>query len=736
MAANKLTAWYVQPKFLFLVFSFANLLLFIDRGIIPGATNEFNAFIKSNVETSTPDVFLGLLQSAFIVGLAIGSAIFGHMIHHYGRFFLTGIGCFIWTIAVVMSGLSRYADSYTFLILARMLSGVGEASLQVSIPPWIQQTAPKKETGMWLAIFYTAVPVGTALGYAYSSLMAEAFGWEWAYFVEGMIMFPLVVFTFFISPYFPLEHDAHHHSSADSIAVNGESISGRKTSFIDTMEASDKLQIHKDRSPMAKRTTKATAGSSNSSRNNSKDSPAVSAGLDLGLEEEGGGAHGRLNSTASEGSWRMHSVSSTGGSEDSSPVDNNRRRTKPPTFVEEFGIVLSKPLFLCLVAAYAAQTAMLIGLSTFGSALLMGIGYFNSESESSTTFGGLICISGVISTPLGGLVLDRMTKQAKQKARPQLLLQEQQREQQQQQARAGTGAGTGAGNDGENGGDASVAGPLYSQQSIERDVNICTSSSDDGAEEGQQTGTSSNRRASHSSVVSAGQLEEEFAAYDDSDFVKRLKMDTLLKINIWSSVIGAALLIVVYWTPNEFTFLAFVTIGVGFMFFCTPAINLGFMLSVPKANQSFALAMMVVFMHALGDVPSPVIVGLIKDKLAPGCIADEDDDGEGAATSDECRDDAPGLRLTILLVNLWLIWCVVFFALAWYLNHFHRQWVDNCTYCQPATDAQPPGICCAASVCPGHEGGEASPAAYWARKRRDEEEENTHKERLLGNVTE
>ena len=37
-------------------------------------------------------------------------------------------------------------------------------------------------------------------------------------------------------------------------------------------------------------------------------------------------------------------------------------------------------------------------------------------------------------------------------------------------------------------------------------------------------------------------------------------------------------------------------------------------------NQSFGLAMMVVFMHALGDVPSPVIVGLIKDTLAPGCV--------------------------------------------------------------------------------------------------------------------
>ena len=43
------------------------------------------------------------------------------------------------------------------------------------------------------------------------------------------------------------------------------------------------------------------------------------------------------------------------------------------------------------------------GLSTFGSAFMMGLGYFNTESESSTIFGALICMSGIVSTPLGGI---------------------------------------------------------------------------------------------------------------------------------------------------------------------------------------------------------------------------------------------------------------------------------------------------------------------------------------------
>lgn len=79
---------------------------------------------------------------------------------------------------------------------------------------------------------------------------------------------------------------------------------------------------------------------------------------------------------------------------------------------------------------------------------------------------------------------------------------------------------------------------------------------------------------------------------------------------------------------------------------------------------------------------------MCKDTLAPGCVGDEDDDGAAAATSDECRDDASGLRLTILMVDLWLLWCVFFFGLAWFLNHYYRKQVEKMNYCAPQ------GLCC------------------------------------------
>jgi hypothetical protein len=50
----------------------------------------------------------------------------------------------------------------------------------------------------------------------------------------------------------------------------------------------------------------------------------------------------------------------------------------------------------------------------------------------------------------------------------------------------------------------------------------------------------------------------------------------------------------------------------------------------------------------------------------------------------------------MFLVNLWLLWCVFFFALAWYLNHYHKKRVESFTYCMPATAHSRAGFCCRA----------------------------------------
>lgn len=99
------------------------------------------------------------LTGSFIGGYSVASISFGHLVHRYPPFKLMCVGLIIWVVAVVLSGL---APNFWVMVAARVLSGVGEASFQTVVPPYIDDNAPNNQRGLWLSAFYLAIPVGTA----------------------------------------------------------------------------------------------------------------------------------------------------------------------------------------------------------------------------------------------------------------------------------------------------------------------------------------------------------------------------------------------------------------------------------------------------------------------------------------------------------------------------------------------------------------------------------------------
>jgi hypothetical protein len=77
--------------------------------------------------------------------------------------------------------LSATAPSYWVLVLARVLSGAGEGSFQTVVPPYIDDHAPPAKRGLWLALFFCGIPVGTALGNVYGGFISTALSWRWAF---------------------------------------------------------------------------------------------------------------------------------------------------------------------------------------------------------------------------------------------------------------------------------------------------------------------------------------------------------------------------------------------------------------------------------------------------------------------------------------------------------------------------------------------------------------------------
>src|SRR4029078_6747348 len=87
------------------------------------------------------------------------------------------------TLAAVGCGA---ATPFTLLIVARALTGVGEASYTVVTPSLISDFYPVDRRGRALALFYAAIPIGSAFGFILGGAINAAWGWRAAFFVAGV----------------------------------------------------------------------------------------------------------------------------------------------------------------------------------------------------------------------------------------------------------------------------------------------------------------------------------------------------------------------------------------------------------------------------------------------------------------------------------------------------------------------------------------------------------------------
>jgi len=124
----------------------------------------------------------GSLSTLFILSYSLVSPVAGWLADRKPRFQLAAVGVFVWSLATFGSGL---APTFLALVVARALTGVGEASYVVITPSLVSDYYPPARRGRALAIFYAAIPVGSALGYVLGGAINARFGWRWAFFLAG-----------------------------------------------------------------------------------------------------------------------------------------------------------------------------------------------------------------------------------------------------------------------------------------------------------------------------------------------------------------------------------------------------------------------------------------------------------------------------------------------------------------------------------------------------------------------
>jgi len=165
-----------SPYLILAVLSGLNLVNYLDRYIVAAVGP------KLSEELGLSDTEFGVVVTAFMIGYFATSPLFGALGDKYPRRGLIALGVAVWSLATAASGLTA---TFAAMIATRIVVGVGEASYATLAPTIIDDLAAPEKKNRWLAIFYVAIPVGSALGYLVGGQLEHAFGWRSAFFIAG-----------------------------------------------------------------------------------------------------------------------------------------------------------------------------------------------------------------------------------------------------------------------------------------------------------------------------------------------------------------------------------------------------------------------------------------------------------------------------------------------------------------------------------------------------------------------
>jgi MFS transporter, Spinster family, sphingosine-1-phosphate transporter len=165
-----------------------NFVNYIDRYILPGVQEQ----VKGEFHVS--DAALGSLTFWFFLTYMCAAPATGWLGDRFPRKPLI-VGCALLISAInVLTGMVHQFDS---LLLRHAVLGIGEASFGIYAPALLSDFYPEEQRNRVLTIFYTAIPVGAALGYLIGEIVGSHYGWRMPFYVSavpGFLIAALILF--------------------------------------------------------------------------------------------------------------------------------------------------------------------------------------------------------------------------------------------------------------------------------------------------------------------------------------------------------------------------------------------------------------------------------------------------------------------------------------------------------------------------------------------------------------
>src|SRR3989440_12618226 len=156
-----------------------NLFNYMDRQVLAAVEPDIRAtfFAANDLHAMTKTGWLG---SAFLLTYMFSAPLLGFLADRLSRWVIVGVAVILWSLATGGSGL---ATTFGILFATRVCVGIGEGGYGPAAPTILADLYPIERRGLIMAIFFTAISVGSALWYVIGGSIGARFGWRWAFFL-------------------------------------------------------------------------------------------------------------------------------------------------------------------------------------------------------------------------------------------------------------------------------------------------------------------------------------------------------------------------------------------------------------------------------------------------------------------------------------------------------------------------------------------------------------------------
>jgi predicted MFS family arabinose efflux permease len=167
----------VKHRYILLMLLGAYTLSFLDRQVVTILAESIKKDLRiTNLELG---MLTGLAFAIFYTFLGIPIA---RLAERRSRPLIIAIAMTLWSGFTVLSGL---ATSFAVMALARLGVGFGEAGCNPCAHSMIADITPPEKRASALAFYSLGVPIGSMLGLILGGVIADAYGWRFAFFVAG-----------------------------------------------------------------------------------------------------------------------------------------------------------------------------------------------------------------------------------------------------------------------------------------------------------------------------------------------------------------------------------------------------------------------------------------------------------------------------------------------------------------------------------------------------------------------